>query len=259
MKTIAMGGKANPEDHALIEEIAGALVPDDQRLGAWLKDYAAGQGPRIAQELGLVASWLQPATTLLEIGCTPPLLTLALRRRDYAVTAVDLRPERFGSALRTAGVPYVRCDIETERLPFDEGTFDAILFNEVFEHLRINIPRTLVELRRVLKPGGLLFLSTPNLLSFGNWLTLVRSGRLGPPISSEYAKLETIGHMGHVRVYTVWEVIDALEAAGFRPAALVFRHPLASSKQYLRAMISRFAIRVLPKFSHTFSLICRQS
>jgi hypothetical protein len=51
MKTITMGGKANPEDHALIEEIAGALMPDDQRLGAWLKDYAAGQAPRRAQEL----------------------------------------------------------------------------------------------------------------------------------------------------------------------------------------------------------------
>ena len=52
------------------------------------------------------------------------------------------------------------------RLPFDDGCFDIVTSNMVFEHLK-DPTIHLQEIHRVLKPGGLLLFHTPNALSCG--------------------------------------------------------------------------------------------
>ena len=44
-----------------------------------------------------------------------------------------------------------------------------MLFNEVFEHLRINLVFTMTEVHRVLEPNGVLMLSTSNPTSWKGW------------------------------------------------------------------------------------------
>ena len=48
----------------------------------------------------------------------------------------------------------------TEELPFPDDYFDGVWMNEVFEHVA-NEERSLAELRRVLRPGGILVLLSP--------------------------------------------------------------------------------------------------
>jgi SAM-dependent methyltransferase len=65
---------------------------------------------------------------------------------------------------RGNGVEVAKCDLEQEPFPFADGTFDVVVANQIFEHLK-QIYRPLGEVHRILKPGGLLLFSVPNLAS----------------------------------------------------------------------------------------------
>jgi SAM-dependent methyltransferase len=139
---------------------------------------------------------------------------------------VDVKPERFAKAVASLGLDVTRCDVETETVPFAAETFDAILFNEIFEHLRINPIFTLGEVHRVLRPGGTLLLSTPNLRSFRgirNLLLRNQGHAVSAGVYRQYEKLETLGHMGHVREYTTREVSEFLARIGFRADKVLYR------------------------------------
>ena len=69
-------------------------------------------------------------------------------------------------SLTTAGADYTPIDYDTanfnkDSLPFDDNEFEIIISLAVIEHIE-NISHFLSEVRRVLKPKGILYLSTPN-------------------------------------------------------------------------------------------------
>jgi SAM-dependent methyltransferase len=139
---------------------------------------------------------------------------------------VDVKPERFGKTIAALGLDVTKCDVETEAVPFPAASFDAVLFNELFEHLRVNPIFTLGEVHRVLKPGGKLLLSTPNLRSFRGIRNLVvrnQGHAVSAGVYRQYEKLATLGHMGHVREYTTREVTEFLTRLGFGVDKVIYR------------------------------------
>jgi len=79
-----------------------------------------------------------------------------LRATGYEVQAVDVQP-----LLKVAGVPFTRADMNAP-LPFADDGFDAVACIDGIEHLER--PFDFVrECRRILRPGGVLLLSTPNI------------------------------------------------------------------------------------------------
>ena len=69
-------------------------------------------------------------------------------------------------------------------------------------------------------------LSTPNLKSavgIKNFLFHSRAEACSANPYKEYSKLETLGHMGHVREYTPIEVVELLQDIGFRAEKIIFR------------------------------------
>ena len=164
---------------------------------------------------------------VLEYGAIPLLMTAALAALDFKVSALDLSTgEIRDGAIGDLGLDVMRCDVETEVVPFADATFDVVLFNELFEHLRINPVFTMREVHRVLKPGGVLLLSTPNLRSFRGIRNLIvrnQGHAVSAGVYRQYEKLETLGHMGHVREYTTREVSDLLTRIGFRVEKIIYR------------------------------------
>ncbi len=97
---------------------------------------------------------------LLEVGCGLGHLVGQLED-SFETAAVDLNPH----ALRQARTVAQRTRLEVasaEHLPFPGGSFEVILIKHIIEHLP-HPELAIAELGRVLRPGGLLIFSTPNL------------------------------------------------------------------------------------------------
>lgn len=217
---------ATSADLETVASCARAVSPDNGRHAGWFANYVETQKRRIAFDLSLVRERCDGNAAIVEFGAVPLLLTAPLARLGYRVTGVDIAPERFGHAIEALRLDVVRADIETERLSFPDGRFDVALFNELFEHLRINPIATMREVHRILRPGGRLFLSTPNLRSLAglaNFLLKNRCYSCGARPYDEYEKLETVGHMGHVREYTTREMTEFLTRIGFEIEEIVHR------------------------------------
>jgi SAM-dependent methyltransferase len=236
---------------AAIDHEAERIRPDERRLDEWFEGYRRRHRRRLAVDLWLAERRLESGARILECGSIPPLVTAALASLGFELQGVDIAPERFGTAIALLDLDVQRCDLERERLPFEDGTFDGVLFNEIFEHLRVNPIETMGEVRRVLRPGGVLFLSTPNLRSLRgvrNLLVRHRAAAASGDLFSQYEKLDTLGHMGHVREYTAAEVTEFLGKLGYRIEQVVYRGG------YGRGVVG-LVERLLPTWRPFFSVL----
>lgn len=216
----------SPRHVALLSELASRIEPEDASLRTWFSEYFHQHQRRLATDLEIIRDHVEPGARLLEYGAVPLLLTGALVALDYDVRAVDIQPERFAPAIAELKLDVSRCNVEIEPVPFAENEFDVVLFNELFEHLRIDPIFTFREVFRVLRPDGVLLLSTPNLRSFRglrNLLLRNQGHAVSAGVYEQYEKLETLGHMGHVREYTTREVAEFLDRLGFRVERVLYR------------------------------------
>jgi SAM-dependent methyltransferase len=103
------------------------------------------------------------------------------------------------------------CDVECERLQHDSNSLDIVTCFEVLEHLRYDPMFMLLEIHRVLRPGGILVLSTPNASS---WESLARVAAFASPFIFSTYFAEGTG-IGHCKEYSAFELRQALEQTGF--------------------------------------------
>jgi SAM-dependent methyltransferase len=191
-------------------------------LTAWAAGYAKSHAGRCYWDAQFVGR--RAAKRCLNVGGAPYLFEFALNKQfpEIELTSMDLAPERFPDAAAVVGMRTVRANIETEA-PTIAGTFDLIVFAEIFEHLRIDILGTMARIRDLLADDGILYLTTPNGLSLDGWRRSLLRGRTGPSLVDEWSKLSRLGHMGHVREYSVTEVEEVLRYSGFLIEECQFR------------------------------------
>ena len=103
-------------------------------------------------------------------------------------------------------------DVERDRFPFPDEYFDVALCCELIEHLREDPMNMLVELNRVVKWGGLVILTTPNITSAFS-IQEALAGK-SPNIYSLYNRKAPSDR--HSREYTPADVRVVLEASGFK-------------------------------------------
>lgn len=171
---------------------------------------------RLSRIIGLVEE-LHPGS-LLDLACgSGYLLDQLATRIDAELTGVDVYDEQPGKSWS-----YRAADL-TAGVPFDDASFDVVVAGEIIEH--VPDPDALLrEIRRVLRPGGHLVLSTPNIVSWANRL-LVPLGvqPLFTETSSEMhlgRRLRVLGQgnqvQGHLKIFTHRALAEILERTGYR-------------------------------------------
>lgn len=118
-----------------------------------------------------VSAYFAQPGTLLDVGCATGNYLAEMRRRGWQVHGVEIQPEAAAYAREA-----LQLDVFTGDLldaPFAAGSFDAITLWDVLEHTH-NPLAILRATRRLLKPGGIVAFSIPDLQSadaalFGNY------------------------------------------------------------------------------------------
>jgi len=108
---------------------------------------------------------------LLNVPAGDGTFCARLAARGFDVASADLFPEKCTAA---PGEP-VFADMN-EHLPFDDDSFDAVLSQEGVEHLE-NVAQFVRECRRVLKPGGHLWITLPNHMDLSARFAMLLSGQ----------------------------------------------------------------------------------
>ena len=150
----------------------------------------------------------RPRGTLLDVGCYDGQFISQVVEGD-TVVGLDVSH----SALRQAaarGVRAVRGQVEA-RLPFAPNSFATVVAAEVIEHV-FDTQAVLVELARVLEPGGWLALTTPNLVALSGRVQLLL-GR--SPHNVEFDASPATS--GHIRYFTFDTLELLLNRAGLQP------------------------------------------
>jgi ubiquinone/menaquinone biosynthesis C-methylase UbiE len=113
------------------------------------------------------ATYRIEGSRVLDVGCGDAGVIIAFAEAGAFVTGleVDTRSlERGRVRAEEHGVDAELLSGVAERLPFDDGSFDLVILDNVLEHVE-DRARTLAEIRRVLRPDGLLYLVTPKPLA----------------------------------------------------------------------------------------------
>jgi SAM-dependent methyltransferase len=104
---------------------------------------------------------------------------------------------------------FAHFNIETDRFPYEDGQFDCVLFCEILEHLLLDPGHAVAEMARIVRPGGFLVVTTPNVARLANLYFLA----LGRNIYDGYSANGPYGR--HNREYTLAEVTSLLAGHGF--------------------------------------------
>lgn len=119
-------------------------------------------------------------------------------------------------------------DLEKQPVPYPDGSFDGVVLTEVIEHLTVDPMYAMSELNRVLRPGGFLLLTTPNIASWGAIRRLMDYET--PYLYGVFERRPSSNR--HNREYTVREVERLAHAAGFETERLETRNAYENSPNF---------------------------
>jgi 2-polyprenyl-3-methyl-5-hydroxy-6-metoxy-1,4-benzoquinol methylase len=163
----------------------------------------------------------------LDVGCATGRLLEAMRERGWQVRGVDLCPESAAYAHAHRGVQVFTGTLGEARFP--AASFHAVHFSHLIEH--VPSPRGLLaEVRRILRPGGLAVVTTPNVdglqarLFRGLWRSAIAD---------------------HLTLFSVRTLRRLLEESGFRILAVQTWGGLAkgTAPSWLKGPVDRWAKR----------------
>jgi SAM-dependent methyltransferase len=143
-----------------------------------------------------------------------------------------------------------RCDVdlfdaEKDRFPYDDGYFSTVLCCELIEHLPSDPMHMMGEINRILKPGGALVLTTPNIAS-ARAVSAILQG-FHPMLFPAYIRPNQAGETEarHNREYSPREIKDLLENSGFEVAALEtgpFREEPKPEHAWVEHLLDRYIL-----------------
>jgi 2-polyprenyl-3-methyl-5-hydroxy-6-metoxy-1,4-benzoquinol methylase len=133
---------------------------DDWREAVWRAVPEGAEPERFAVRRAFLLDRATPGARVLDLGCGDGAFAAALLAAGCEVTMADVAEEALRRARVRAPEAQAVKLAEGEPLPFGEDAFDVVWAGEVLEHVA-DVVGLLAEVRRVLRWGGRLLLTTP--------------------------------------------------------------------------------------------------
>ena len=152
-----------------------------------------------------------PGSKVLDIGCYPPYLLDFLTEQKFDTYGICSQHETVNRSKISI------LNIDNDSLPYKDDQFSLIVISEVLEHLTGDPVNILSEIYRVLKPGGYLLLTTPNVLRIQNIISLLIGKNIYfglDQLKNSSQKSGTI-YFRHNREYFSKELLILLKSSGF--------------------------------------------
>ncbi len=193
----------SPSIQAAYDEVYRGKKPGrtDIRVDRWPRNRLEG-----------CARMAPPGRRVLDVGCGNGRLLYNLRDKFRELYGIEFSNERAtvaAEALEGLDGHVSQGNIEG-RLPFDDHFFDVIILSDVIEHI-VNLWPAMEEITRLVRAGGHVVISTPNIANFKARLTLL-FGTFPASKPDEGFKTRTPGELhdgGHVHYFT-FSMLDRL-------------------------------------------------
>lgn len=175
----------------------------------YLLEKSLGPVLEILEDLGKV-------NRLLDVGCGDGEKSHLIKQLGLVeeVYCVDI-DENLLLKARKRNLLVYKVDLNKDKLPFPDEFFDVTICLDVVEHI-INLDNLFTEIWRVLKPKGVLVISTPNIQWIYHIIRLILG--YGPKTSfgnAEYYGTDLYDH-GHVHYFTARDLCKLLERYHFK-------------------------------------------
>ncbi len=234
---------APERERVALEYIAGWVA------GSSAREYLAAHAARLTHTLEITPRG-GPGDSILEMGAYLQITPALQTKLGYGT----VRGSYYGPAGRVdhrvvtseTGEQFA-CDIdlfnaEQDPFPYGEGCFSTVLCCELIEHLMRDPMHLMSEVNRILKPGGHLVLTTPNIASLRAVAGILQGYH--PGFFQAYLRPSEAGETDarHNREYTPLEIHQLLENSGFEIVRLEtgpFRHKAGAEFAWVRMLLDR--------------------
>lgn len=155
---------------------------------------------------------------VLDVGSGKGEFADILARKGYDVTCVEGKKELY-MELKERGFKAVHLDLEEDRFPFPENSFDFVVSLEVIEHIW-NTNHYLKEISRVIKPEGGAIFTTPN---YNYWTFRLRAaiGQAERFLTQDYHKKLFTAHSLPIKL-SQYFVVERIKGRGMFPKTNIF-------------------------------------
>jgi 2-polyprenyl-3-methyl-5-hydroxy-6-metoxy-1,4-benzoquinol methylase len=208
------------------------MAPSDYHEALWSELPEGLRPAAFERRLGFLMESVAPGRRVLDVGCGEGAFTLELLAAGAEVVGLDVAEEPLRRALARHPELDLRLLESESRWELGDGSFELVWAGEVIEHVA-DTAAFLSELRRVLRSGGVLALSTP---------AVGRRALLSAALSRRAFAERFDPRSDHLRFYSAATLRRLLEDFGFEQIEISRTGALSGSRRLLlcRAVRSRF-------------------
>jgi SAM-dependent methyltransferase len=166
---------------------------------------------------------------VLDAGSGRGLFLALLKMLGHEVHAVDYHDRGQDSVYVKHSIPSYICNLEADPLPFEAESMDAVSCCQALEHFTHSHLSPVLEMKRVLKPKGIIEIDVPNAASFRNRIRMLRGKHITWDYKDCYLYAKPFVYKGreyypdrHNREFTSDDLALLLNEAGFKDVDVRF-------------------------------------
>lgn len=178
-----------------------------------MSKYSDNMPPNLKDAIGWMFEYIEPGKVFLDMGCSTGYFgSLIKEAKKNKVYGLEISDDRKQAEAALEGVYSFDLDGEWSKEIY-ERKYDYVFYGDVIEHLK-DPEAVLRKTAKLLKPNGLIFISTPNIAHISIRLELMGG-------NFDYEPMGILDNT-HLKYFTKKSLIELVERAGYHIKAYTF-------------------------------------